>query len=183
MPSLTSSLFPLFPSLCAIRNAEGHPVTMWIVVVHLWVQLCPQYPLCMTHILSAKFPASCYVPTHLFFSRYLRAEIFRKLPILSLRFGKGSRSYHTPKNDLWCSDCSFRVICCSIKFPFKQALTTTTAELKWEENYFVPVDFQTSSRDHDGSVTTFMGVELILCTYCWINGDWRSWSPRGHRIF
>lgn len=88
VPSLTSSLITLFLSLCATRNAEGHPVTMWIVAVHLWVQLCSQYPLCMTDILSAKCPASCYVPPDLFFSRDLIAKIFSKLLMLSLSLFK-----------------------------------------------------------------------------------------------
>lgn len=95
---------PIFLSLCATCIAEGHPVTMWMATVHLRVQLCPHYPLCTTHILSAKRPAWRYAappaPAHPDFllSRYPRAEIFIKVQLLSLWFIRGSSN--TIKNSV-----------------------------------------------------------------------------------
>lgn len=78
VPPVTSGRSHLFPPLCATRNAEGHPVTEWIVAVHLWLQLCPHYPLCMTHILSTKCSASCYCMCLLL----LTAKLFSQLNVV-----------------------------------------------------------------------------------------------------
>lgn len=71
---------PLSFFYSATRNAQGHPVTKWMVAVHLWVQLCPQCLLCVSHILIAKYPNSCY-----------EAEIFSEVQILSQKLCQGSR--------------------------------------------------------------------------------------------
>lgn len=57
-PLPSRSLFFLLVCVCYCTcNAKGHPVTNWIVAVHLWEQLCTQYPLCKTHIPTYKaFP-------------------------------------------------------------------------------------------------------------------------------
>ena len=110
VPSLTSSVFPLSPSLCVTRNAEGHPAAMWIATVHLWVQLCPQCPLCMTHILS-KMPCELLCTPRTCSSPAIQAPKYsRKLLILSLK-------HHTLENDTWCCDSSTAF--CIIELPLK----------------------------------------------------------------
>lgn len=56
--SMTLPWFCALRSLCGAHTARGHPVTMWMAGVHLWAQLCPHCPLCLTLLLSFLQPGS-----------------------------------------------------------------------------------------------------------------------------